>query len=338
MDELGLRGGNNTPEPVQQPQVTDQQPTSTATYEGELAVSKGAGYPSATQISGQGTVNTTQDSGQGETGATNNTGQQQVVTTPQVEYKYDWGSGMSVADAYAQGKHSLSDIAQDRRKWGLANNSPLDYFEIVDALPDGHDRNKTMEENETDLKKAKRKEDFDKVGMLLTHLGNFVGTVGFGGMDVKPEDPIKFTERQQRLKDKADALRQSYNKDWFANIYRQQAADRQAEVAKANAEYKETQGRVAQQKADDNTRVSDSRIQRNEELNRQGQQRADNDTKRTESKVKSDEVRNKVSQQNANTGSYRAQTGRMAEERKAAGSGKSAFGSRRSGKSAFGKR
>ena len=37
----------------QQPQVTGQQPASTGTYEGEFAVSKGAGYPSAMPVSGQ---------------------------------------------------------------------------------------------------------------------------------------------------------------------------------------------------------------------------------------------------------------------------------------------
>lgn len=327
-----------TPVAVQQPQVTDQQPTSTATYEGEFAVSKGAGNPSATQISGQGTVNTTQNSGQGEAGATNTTGQEKTVTTPQVEYKYPWETGMTMDQAYAQGKHSLREIYMDRYRWGVANNNPVNVFEASMMLPQNHDIQKTKTQNEDDIKKAERKEKFDKIGMFLTHLGNFVGAVGFGGLDVKPEDPVKFTERQQRLKDKTEALRMAYNKEWFANAYKQMNAERQAELAKATAEHKATQDKVAQQKADDNTRVSDSRIQRNEELNRQGQQRVDNDTKRTESKVKSDEVRNKVSQQNANTGSYRAQTGRMAEERKAAGSGKSAFGSRRSGKSAFGKR
>lgn len=193
---------------------------------------------------------TTPDSVQQQVVSQQTTGQEEVVTTPQVEYKYDWGSGMSMADAYNQGKHSWADIYADRRAWGKANNSPVDNFEAVMLFPRNHDVEKTKIKNEDDIKKAERKEKFDQVGNFLTHLGNFVGTVGFGGLDVKPEDPIKFTERQQRLKDKTEALRRSYNKEWFANAYKQAAAERQAEVAKATAEYKETQGKVAQQKAD----------------------------------------------------------------------------------------
>lgn len=304
-----------TPVAVQQPQVTDQQPTSTATYEGEFAVSKGAGYPSATQISGQGTVNTTQNSGQGEAGATNNTGQNQTVTTPQVEYKYPWETGMTMDQAYAQGKHSWHDIYMDRYRWGVANNNPVNVFEASMMLPQNHDIQKTKTQNEDDIKKTERKEKFDKIGMFLTHLGNFVGAVGFGGLDVKPEDPVKFTERQQRLKDKTEALRMAYNKEWFANAYKQMNAERQAELAKANAEYKAAQAKATQQRADDNTRVSDSRIERNQALNEQGQQRTEDNTRMTDSRIERYNVQNKVNQQNANTSSTNAQTRRMAEER-----------------------
>ena len=317
-----------TPVAVQQPQVTDQQPTSTATYEGEFAVSKGAGYPSATQISGQGTVNTakdsgqgqegatadqnvfntaiqsansqtgrsnkierdqygnyyvngvktpmtvfnpgavpykkdeqqtsgqetvntTQNSGQGEAGATNTTGQQQTVTTPQVEYKYPWETGMTMDQAYEQGKHSWHDIYMDRYRWGVANNNPVNVFEAANMAHKNHDVYKTKTQNEEDIKKAERKEKFDKLGNFFMHLGNFVGAVGFGGLDVKPEDPIKFTERQQRLKDKTEALRDATNKEWFQNATKQQAADRQAELDKANAEHKATQDELARRKQED---------------------------------------------------------------------------------------
>lgn len=258
---------------------------------------------------------TTPDSGQQQVVSQQTTGQEQVVTTPQVEYKYDWGSGMSMADAYNQGKHSWADIYADRRAWGKANNSPVDNFEAVMLFPRSHDVEKSKTQNEDDIKKAERKEKFDKIGNFLTHLGNFVGAAGFGGLDVKPEDPIKFTERQQRLKDKADALRRAYNKEWLSNLYRQQAADRQAEVAKANAEYKATQAKAAQQRADDNTRVSDSRIERYQALNEQGQQRTEDNTRMTDSRIERYNVQNKVNQQNANTSSTNAQTRRMAEER-----------------------
>lgn len=202
-------------------------------------------------VSGQNGVVTTQNSGQGETGATNTTGQQQTVTTPQVEYKYDWGSGMTMRDAYDQGKHSWAEIYADRRAWGKANDSPVDIFEANMLFPRNHDLEKTKTQNEEDVEKAERKEKFEKIGNFLTHLGNFVGTVGFGGLDVKPEDAVKLSERQQRLKDKTEALRSAYNKDWFNSAYKQMAADRQAELDKANAEHKATQDELARRKQED---------------------------------------------------------------------------------------
>lgn len=193
---------------------------------------------------------TTPDSGQQQVVSQQTTGQEQVVTTPQVEYKYDWGSGMTMADAYNQGKHSWADIYADRRAWGKANNSPVDIFEANMLFPRKHDVEKTKTQNEDDIKKAERKEKFDKIGNFLTHLGNFVGAAGFGGLDVKPEDPIKFTERQQRLKDKTEALRQSYNKEWFQNAAKQQAEERQLELARHKTAYENERLKQNQQMLD----------------------------------------------------------------------------------------
>lgn len=202
------------------------------TPEEEFARDKQANYPSAMPTSGQDTVVTTQDSGQQQASAQPVTGQDQVVTTPQVEYKYDWGSGLTMTDAYNQGNHSWADIYADRYRWGKANNSPVDNFEAAMLFPREHDVQKTKAQNEDDIRKAERKAKFDTLGNFFSHLGNFVGAVGFGGLDIKPEDPVKFSERQQRLKDKADALRHSYNKDWLASLYKQQAEERAAETAK----------------------------------------------------------------------------------------------------------
>lgn len=323
----------------------------TMTPEEEFARDKQANYPSAMPTSGQDTVVTTQDSGQQDVSTQQETGQDQVVTTPQVEYKYDWGSGLTMTDAYNQGNHSWADIYADRYRWGKANNSPVDNFEAAMLFPREHDVQKTKAQNEDDIRKAERKAKFDTLGHFFTHLGNFVGAVGFGGLDIKPEDPVKFSERQQRLKEKADALRHSYNKDWLASLYKQQAEERAAEMAKSNTELKQAQASAVEQKAADNARRTDSQIARDTVRNEVDRQRAADNARRTDSQIERNSVQNRVSQQNADTASAREgrlSRGTTVEKRNADGSvtvsttfpnrggGRSAFKARK--KSAFGKR
>lgn len=189
------------------------------------------------------------------------TGEQQAVTTPTTyQPKYDWGSGMSLADAYNKGQHTQAEIIEDRRRWGKENNDPINYFEAAMLFPNEHDINKTKTQNEEDIKRAARKEKMDQIGNFLAHLGNFVGTAGFGGMDIKPEDPVKFTERQRQIRDKTIALRNAYNKDFFTNMAKMQSEERLAENARAMQALKDAQAKAAQQKADDNTRKTDSQI------------------------------------------------------------------------------
>lgn len=183
-----------------------------------------------------------------------------TVTTPSTyQPKYDW-SKMTMADAYNQGLHTQAEIIEDRRRWGKENNDPINYFEAAMLFPNEHDINKTKTQNEEDIKRAARKEKMDQIGNFLANLGNFVGTAGFGGMDIKPEDPVKFTERQRQIRDKTIALRNAYNKDFFSNMAKMQSEERLAENARAMQALKDAQAKAAQQKADDNTRKTDSQI------------------------------------------------------------------------------
>lgn len=138
-------------------------------------------------------------------------------------YLYDWASGMSMADAYKQGKHNRGDIMRDRERWGRENNSPVNVLEAMDMVPENHDPRKTYQENELEEKRRKREENWEKIGNFLSHLGNFVGAAGWGGSVQGLEHPKELTARQQALRDKTDALRSAYNKSYFENYYKQRA-------------------------------------------------------------------------------------------------------------------
>lgn len=197
----------------------------------DYGITKAAFYPSTKNGLGENiTVNpsvqvvTEQPEQPGETEVVVNN---QTATTPTTyQPKYNWASGMSLSDAYNKGQHTQAEIIEDRRRWGKENNDPINYFEAAMLFPNDHDMNKTKAQNEEDIKRAARKEKMDQIGNFLAHLGNFVGTAAFGGLDIKPEDPVKFTERQRQLRDKTIALRNAYNKNFFENMAKQAADDR----------------------------------------------------------------------------------------------------------------
>lgn len=236
----------------------------------------------------------------------------QVQTEQAYQPKYDWGSGMSLADAYNKGQHTQAEIIEDRRRWGKENNDPINYFEAAMLFPNEHDINKTKTQNEEDIKRAARKEKMDQIGNFLAHLGNFVGTAGFGGMDIKPEDPVKFTERQRQIRDKTIALRNAYNKDFFSNMAKMQSEERLAENARAMQALKDAQAKAAAQKADNDTsrtesriRVDDSTIKKNEANTRQIDALTPVKVDKTKSDAKANTIRAMASAQNAGTASRR---------------------------------
>lgn len=187
------------------------------------------------------------------------------------DYLVDWYA-TTPREAYNQGEYSIYDLIADHQKWANATGSPFKISDWFD-LSKEQDINKTKEQNEQEAKKAADKEKFDQIGNFLSHLGNFIGTAGFGGLDIKPEDPVKFTERQRQLKEKAAALRNAYNKDFFDNYWKQQAADARQKSADATVLLKKIQGETDKQRADDNTRKTNEQIEASQQRTKQNEER-----------------------------------------------------------------
>lgn len=145
-----------------------------------------------------------------------------VTTDPQPSI---WTNGFS-KDAVQQSGKSIADAYNDYNQWAKENGKdPLDFFDVW-TMFNNKDLTKSVEENVVDEKKAKRKEDWERVGNFLNHLANFVGTTQ-GAPSQQLESGIELTKRQQALRDKTLAQRQSTARDMIA-AYRQKKADEQA--------------------------------------------------------------------------------------------------------------
>lgn len=215
--------------------------------DGALQTAGQAQQAGATQVVGQdGTTQTdgqagaTQADGQGEDGTTQTTGQEQQVTTPST-HLYDYAN-RSLSDIFQnEGKDkSYPDILNDYYAWARENGKTVNILDVMEAIK-GKDLSKSPAQNADDEKKRLRRERWDKLGNFLLHLGNVVGNVAGGGMGaVKLEDPVKWTERQRMLKEKAEQQRDRYNESILAQMAKQDAAQRKAELDKRREERDQT--------------------------------------------------------------------------------------------------
>lgn len=177
-----------------------------------------------------------------------------VTEKPKYTPLYDWSSGLSMKDAYKQGKHDRDAIWMDREKWGRENDNPANFFEAMEMAPDDFDPKKTYTENVDDQKKAKARERMESFGNFLAHLGNFIGTTAFGAPSQTLEPAKELTARQQAMRDRTEALRTAYNNNFFEAYNKQRAMDRQAELDKQNYENKKAQLDIATEKLRDQQR------------------------------------------------------------------------------------
>lgn len=168
-----------------------------------------------------------------------------VTEKPKYTPLYDWSSGLSMKDAYKQGKHDRDVIWMDREKWGRENDNPANFFEAMEMTPDDFDPKKTYSENVDDQKKLKARERMESFGNFLAHLGNFIGTTAFGAPSQTLEPAKELTARQQAMRDRTEALRSGYNKNFFEAYNKQRAMDRQAELDKQNADYRNNQLKIS---------------------------------------------------------------------------------------------
>lgn len=124
------------------------------------------------------------------------------------------------------------DIMRDFEK-----NGNGDWASFMPWLQSLGDVDKTVAANAALQKKAERQAKWEQLGNLFQHIGNFFGTA-IGAPEQKVESAQTLTERQRKLREGTDALRQKGYDQMIANIWKDRAnkqAQMQAEAAaKAN--------------------------------------------------------------------------------------------------------
>ena len=134
------------------------------------------------------------------------------------------------------------DIMRDYQKNGDGNWSA--FMPWLSSLGDA---DKTVAANAALQKKAENQAKWEQWGNLFMHLGNFFGTVQ-GAPSQKIESAQELTDRQRKIREATDALRQKGYDQMMVNIWKDRQ-DKQAQMqaeaaAKANeklAEYRESQ-------------------------------------------------------------------------------------------------
>ena len=124
------------------------------------------------------------------------------------------------------------DIMRDFEK-----NGNGDWASFMPWLQSLGDVDKTVAANAALQKKAERQAKWEQLGNLFQHIGNFFGTA-IGAPEQKVESAQALTERQRKLREGTNALRQKGYDQMMANIWKDRAnkqAQMQAEAAaKAN--------------------------------------------------------------------------------------------------------
>lgn len=124
------------------------------------------------------------------------------------------------------------DIMRDYQKNGDGNWSA--FMPWLSSLGDA---DKTVAANAALQKKAENQAKWEQWGNLFMHLGNFFGTVQ-GAPSQKIESAQELTDRQRKIREATDALRQKGYDQMMVNIFKERQ-DKQAQMqaeaaAKAN--------------------------------------------------------------------------------------------------------
>lgn len=124
------------------------------------------------------------------------------------------------------------DIMRDFEK-----NGNGDWASFMPWLQSLGDVDRTVAANAVLQKKAERQAKWEQLGNLFQHIGNFFGTA-IGAPEQKVESAQALTERQRKLREGTDALRQKGYDQMMVNIWKERQ-DKQAQMqaeaaAKAN--------------------------------------------------------------------------------------------------------
>lgn len=197
---------------VEKPEVEAAQAVQATTTEPE----KGAAID-ATGIAGNGGNVTFAEQPGAETTSTEGAGDIQ---------KIDWTRPYSEIEQNALLRQMTpQDIARDYAKNGDGN-----WYVFMPWLKQ-FDPNKTVQQSIDDQKRAERNAKMEQWGNFLMHLGNFFGTTQ-GAPSQQIESAQELTDRQRKIRESTDALREKGYDQMMVNIFK----ERQAKQAQMQAE------------------------------------------------------------------------------------------------------
>ena len=170
------------------------------------------------------------------TGITGNNGKESFVQQPTVDVtKVEPNQGIKIDWSRPYSEIEQNPILQQMKPYDIMRdyqkNGDGNWATFMPWLSTLGDADKTVAANEAMRKKAERQAKMEKWSNFFMHLGNFFGTTQ-GAPSQKIESAQDLTERQRKLREGTDALRQKGYDQMMVNIWK----DRQNKQAQMQAE------------------------------------------------------------------------------------------------------
>ena len=170
------------------------------------------------------------------TGITGNNGKESFVQQPTEDVtKVEPNQGIKIDWSRPYSEIEQNPILQQMKPYDIMRdyqkNGGGDWATFMPWLTQLGDVDKTVAANEALRKKAERQAKMEKWSNFFMHLGNFFGTTQ-GAPSQKIESAQELTERQRKLREGTDALRQKGYDQMMVNIWK----DRQNKQAQMQAE------------------------------------------------------------------------------------------------------
>lgn len=153
------------------------------------------------------------------------------------QYLSSWDKGFFPSLNSDAGKQiPIVQAIADYNKWASdTGNKPLDLISTYATLQ-GRDPNKSIADNEEDDRRQRSNERWERIGNVLSHLGNFVGTTAYGAPSQQLETGQQLSARQKQLRDATIALRDKRGAT-LMDAYLKDLTMKQAAEKDANAQY-----------------------------------------------------------------------------------------------------
>ena len=170
------------------------------------------------------------------TGITGNNGKESFVQQPTEDVtKVEPNQGIKIDWSRPYSEIEQNPILQQMKPYDIMRdyqkNGDGNWATFMPWLSQLGDADKTVAANEALRKKAERQVKMEKWSNFFMHLGNFFGTTQ-GAPSQKIESAQELTERQRKLREGTDALRQKGYDQMMVNIWK----DRQNKQAQMQAE------------------------------------------------------------------------------------------------------